>query len=265
MFKRAFIEQRGMGRNGREETMVAEECQRLEIEVVPFTAKQIHRRQLPLSDETFICGDMVAMHGAMKQLGIEVPIPDDFPAVLEPFLKRRVWRSTVSALEAALDQGRETFAKPAGRSKVFTGRVFGSPYDRSYLSGISRREPIWCSEVVDWISEYRVYVIESEIVSIDYYWGDRSVPVSLSTVQEAVKLYSCSGKSPVAYGIDFGVLSSGETALVEANDGYALGAYSINATDYTRLLLARWRQLLDSRILAKADSSSCSPFVDPVV
>lgn len=252
MFKRAFIEQRGMGRTGHEETLVVEECGRLGMEVVRFTAKQIHRRQLPLSNETFICGDMDVMHGAMKQLGIEVPAPNDFPAVLEPFFKRKIWRSTVSALETATDQGRETFAKPAGRRKIFTGRVFGSPYDRSFLSGVSRREPLWCSEVVEWISEYRVYVIDFEIVSIDCYSGDRSAPLCSSIVQEAVGLYRRSGEAPAAYGIDFGVLATGETALVEVNDGYELGAYSINATDYTRLLFTRWSQLLESRPAGKA-------------
>ena len=46
------------------------------------------------------------------------------------------------------------------------------------------------------------------------------------------------------FGIDFGLLSTGETALVEMNDGFALGAYAISARDYTDLLIARWEELM---------------------
>ncbi|MGM7644396.1 ATP-grasp domain-containing protein [Nocardia sp. JW2] len=44
--------------------------------------------------------------------------------------------------------------------------------------------------------------------------------------------------------MDFGVLANGDTALVEVNDGYALGAYRIAADHYTELVMARWRELL---------------------
>ena len=47
--------------------------------------------------------------------------------------------------------------------------------------------------------------------------------------------------------MDFGILSSGETCLVEVNDGYSLGRYDgISGADYTDLLIARWRQLVSA-------------------
>jgi len=48
--------------------------------------------------------------------------------------------------------------------------------------------------------------------------------------------------------MDFGVLSSGESALVEANDGYALGAYKISSAAYSELLFSRWRELISSSV-----------------
>jgi hypothetical protein len=66
----------------------------------------------------------------------------------------------------------------------------------------------------------------------------------MSTVNQALLEYRKSGEAPSAYGIDFGVLESGQTALVEANDGYALGAYKIAAEPYTDLLVRRWQELL---------------------
>lgn len=244
MFHRAYIEQIGNGKLRHEEELVLEDCKRRGVEPTLYHAKQIQRRQLPLANDCFICGDMDAMHGAMKQLGIEPPVPNDFPESLAPFFHRRVWRSTFDQLETALDNGREIFAKPAGRRKLFTGRVFFSPEDMHGLSHISRQEPLWCSDVVEWRSEYRVYVIEGSIVSIDHYAGDVSIPLEEPTVCEALSTHAASGTAPAAYGIDFGVLSTGETALVEANDGYALGAYQIDSAAYARLLYTRWSQLL---------------------
>ncbi|WP_435592932.1 ATP-grasp domain-containing protein [Nocardia sp. bgisy118] len=60
----------------------------------------------------------------------------------------------------------------------------------------------------------------------------------------AITAYHGSGNAPRAYGIDFGVLATGETALIEANDGHALGAYDIAADLYTELVVQRWSELL---------------------
>ena len=244
-FERAYILQKGDRKFGREEVLVRESCERAGIEVVPYLAKQMQRRQLRLTGESFICGDMDTMGGAMKQLGIEVPVPNDFPESLAPFLERRVWRGSLGGLGAMLEGGCEVFAKPAGRRKVFTGRVFSSPSDLYFVSGVSRNEPVWFSEVVDWLSEFRVYVIHGEIVAVVHYGGDAAVAVSEPALVRAIASFTASGEAPAAYGIDFGVLRSGATALVEANDGYALGAYEgIGADDYTRLLFTRWSELL---------------------
>lgn len=246
MFPVAYLEKPGHGKPRHEESLVFQYCQQNGIEVVHYLAKQIQRRQLPLTRECFICGDMDVMHGAMKQLGIEVPVPNDFPDSLQPFYRRRVWRDSMAALESKLDGGREVFAKPAGRRKLFVGRVFSSPDDLHFISGISRHEPLWCSEVVDWVCEYRVYVIGTEIVAIDHYSGDAAVPLSQLVLKEAIQRFSGSGEAPAAYGIDFGVLATGETALVDANDGYALGAYAIDSASYAKLLFARWHQLVET-------------------
>lgn len=246
MFDRAYLEQKKPGEFRHEEALIRQECERLGVEVIPCLLKQIQRRQLPLTRDCFISGSIDVMHGAMKQLGIEVPEPNDFPKSLEPFFHRKIWRSSVKALLSALEYGREVFAKPAGRQKYFNGRVFSSHSDMCFLSGVSRQEPVWCSDIVSWKSEFRIYVIGTEIVAQRHYAGDPSELPSPSVLEEAIRLYTVSGEAPAAYGIDFGVLDTGETALIEANDGYALGAYSMDAASYSRVLFTRWQQLVRS-------------------
>lgn len=226
--------------------MLQSEFTRRGIPVEFYTQKKIQRRVLPLSRSTFVAGDMDAMHGAMNQLKIDIPAPDDYPASLAPFLKRRVWKSVLGEVERRffVDGGAPVFAKPSSRRKSFTGRVFATAGDFMSVGATSRRQEVWCSEVVTWRSEYRVYVVDDDIVGMDHYGGSTDVAPDMSTIDAALKSYRDAGQAPSAYGIDFGVLSTGETALVEANDGYALGAYSVDAKPYTDLVTRRWAELL---------------------
>ena len=245
MFETAFIHEQGNGRLPHESKLVRECCLAGGIPIQLYTIKRIQRRQLPLTPRSFICGDMDCMHGAMKQLGIPIPAPVYFPQSLVGYLHREIWSDTVGGLRSRLEEDRRpVFAKPAGRAKLFTGRVFAGQSDLYRLSTTSWREPVWCSEVVSWRSEYRVYVVGQDIIAVDHYGGDATVVLDRSVVAEAVITYRRSGEAPAAYGIDFGVLATGETALVECNDGYALDAYQIAAPLYGELLFERWRELV---------------------
>lgn len=246
MFSVAYLQDPGNGKFRVEEQMLRSEFERRRIPVENYTIKKIQRRALPLSRSTFIAGDMDAMHGAMNQLKIDIPVPDDYPESLAPFLRRRIWRDILGDVEHRFFGGGEppTFVKPAARRKSFTGRVCGAAGDFMYLGGASRRQAVWCSEIVHWRSEYRVYVIDDAVVGVDHYEGSPDVMLDMATVEAALRAYRESTRAPSACGIDFGVLSNGETALVEANDGYALGAYTIGAKPYTDLVCRRWSELL---------------------
>ncbi|WP_395348891.1 ATP-grasp domain-containing protein [Variovorax sp. UC122_21] len=245
MFRIAFLEQRGNGLEV-EERLVREVFESRGIPVELYTRKRIERRNLPLDAHAFIMGTTPSMHGAMKQLGIEIPAPNDYPQALRHLLHRRVWSATLGDIERALYEGRQgpVFVKPADRLKTFTGRVFESPADLYFLGRASRQQQVWCSEVVQWRSEFRAYVAGEKVLALDHYQGDPEARPRMQVIEEAVAAYRRSGEAPSAYGIDFGVLPSGETALVEANDGYSLGAYQVAAPLYAEVLLTRWAELL---------------------
>jgi hypothetical protein len=248
-FKHAFLQELGSGRLRHEEQLVADELTLRNIPFTLFTYKRIQRRQLPLDGETFLVGDMDCIQGALKQLDVPAPSPNDYPKSMSSFMRRRTWRSTLADLERDIaGEGRApVFAKPASRQKRFTGKVFNGTEDFYSVSGVSRAEEILCSEVVKWLSEYRVYVIQSRIVSIDNYAGDKNIPLDVSAVESALAALQNAEEAPAAYGIDFGVLDTGQTALVEMNDGVAIGAYSIDKRPYTDLLMTRWAELISSR------------------
>ena len=53
------------------------------------------------------------------------------------------------------------------------------------------------------------------------------------------KMVSCFCSAPAGYSLDVGVTESGETALVEVNDGFSLGTYGLDPIEYAKLLSAR--------------------------
>ncbi len=212
-----------------------------------FTAKQLERRQLPLARDTLVAGYVPSVLGALKQLGLEPPPTNDYPRSLEPFLHRRLWTSTVRQLTEAVYEGAgpPVFAKPLGRKKRFTGHVFRGAEDLLYLERASLSTPLVCSEVVHWLSEYRVYVAHGRILAMLHYGGDPAVRVDEAVVHEAVHRLEEAKEATAGYGVDFGVLATGQTALVEWNDGFSLGAYpGMEAESYTELTVARWTELL---------------------
>jgi hypothetical protein len=246
MIQNAFIQELGNGALRQEERLVAEALGKKGISYQFYTEKRIHRRQLPLTGNSLVVGDMPCMYGAMKQLGIPIPAANTYPKSLSSFMHRSVWQSTVGQLTRDVweETGNSVFAKPADRQKVFTGQVFAWPSDLYCLHGISQRQPIICSDPVRWLSEYRIYVCNNRVLSVDHYAGDMDIKPSMQTIDAAIECLASSDESYSGYAIDFGVLASGETALVEMNDGFAVGAYAIGAEDYTAMILARWEELL---------------------
>jgi hypothetical protein len=100
---------------------------------------------------------------------------------------------------------------------------------------------------VEWRSEFRVYVIRGVIAGTLPYWGDPKILPSQDVITDAVQRLESSGEALAGYGIDFGVLADGKTALLEMNDGFGLGSYGLDDDLYTDLILARWSELMEGK------------------
>ncbi len=223
-----------------EESLLATELGLRGIPIIWYTVKSIRRRQLPLDHESFLAGDGACVEAALRSLGIEPPTPNDYPEALRPYTGRRIWRSTVAALREHVMAGKPpVFAKPARRAKRFAGRLFEQPSDLCSLQGASNHEPIWCSELVHFASEWRAYILRGTLLAQGHYAGDPSLRPAGGTVKEMIARWSAS-----AFALDLGILGDGRTVLVEVNDALALGAYDISSTDYADLLLERWKELM---------------------
>jgi hypothetical protein len=237
MIRKAYIRHREAYPDDANTFAALEGFRQLGVETAPFYGFGDIDGLGDLGPEVAICGYVGDAFAALDLIRLPRPEPIDYPSELERYLGRKVWASTLDKAEAGV------FVKPV-RHKIFTGRVWsGSIADRlatAGATGCEPDEPVWCSELVTFVSEYRCFVLEDQILDVRRYNGDWSRAPDRGTVTAAVMAY---GSSPAAYALDFGVTEDGRTLLVEANDAFATGCYGLHPVLYARMISARWEQL----------------------
>jgi hypothetical protein len=145
------------------------------------------------------------------------------------------------------------FIKPV-RTKLFNGFVFhgfNHKYDRhdydqiEILQFLPLGEELYASPVVEFVAEWRLYVINQKLVSVCRY--DPNDDEYINEEKDMLEW----AKGPIAespyptYCLDIGLLSDGTFEVVELNDAWAIGKYQgIGYQDYFKLLDTRWSEIL---------------------
>ncbi len=205
-----------------------------------FETKPFSRME-ELSDcrpDDLIVGGIAIVRGKLEEFGVALP-QIDYPEELKPYMGRRIWRTTIDQILDA-PENRPVFVKPV-REKAFTGMVLRTEDDCPKLSYCRLNEPVVCSEIVEFLREWRVFVRYGKVLDVRPYYGDWRQQYDSATIENAVTDFI---SAPAGYAMDFGVTSDGRTLLVEVNDGYSLGNYGLPALDYAKLLSARWCELV---------------------
>ncbi len=185
-----------------------------------------------------VVGGIGACRYAMNRLGVEAP-SINYPKSLERYLGRSLWRSTIDRVNNDVESW-PVFVKPV-QDKRFTGVLVKSTADLVGCSTSGEDAEVICSEPIDFLAEWRVFVRYGEILDVRPYKGDWRKVFNPEIIEQAVGDYV---DATVGYGIDFGVTSDGRTLLVEVNDGYALGSYGLQQNLYVQLLSARWSEIM---------------------
>ncbi len=194
---------------------------------------------LNLNRDEIVVGGIKTVKKALNILDCHPKFVErDYPESLKEYLGRKVWTSTLSE---ARESENPIFIKPTkGDQKLFNGFVFNNFRDLIDSSGIDPNLKVECSEIVNFVSEYRVFVADGEVLGIINYKGNFRVFPDFSVIDSAISSYI---DAPAGYGIDFGVTDCGKTLLVECNDGFSLGGYGLNPALYSYLLETRWKEL----------------------
>ena len=127
--------------------------------------------------------------------------------------------------------------------KKITGKVIRSPQDLIGLGSSYENPDIICSEVVDFVAEQRVYVRYGQIEGVKPYYGDWHFHYNPKVIENCLNDYV---DQPAGFSLDFGVTKTGQTLLIEVNEGYSLASYGLYDIRYAKSFAARWAELTDT-------------------
>ena len=221
--------------------------QRKGVPTTFFQWPELMAGEVSLTRDTLVVGGMIEVFHAMKTLGIQPPPPLNLPECLSAYRGRRIWNSTFGELHRQFraGAGQSVFVKPLTAAKAFTGYVIAGLDDFEPTIHLPAHTQLQCSEIVEFISEWRYFVHRQQIVGLGFYAGDVFRHPDSTVVRGAIDLYEA--EAPVAYGMDFGVTTDGRTLLVEVNDAFALGCYGLGAVEYASMLEARWLEVVGNQ------------------
>lgn len=194
--------------------------------------------------ESLVVGGIGNVRKRLEKFGIERPSNEiDYPQELEKYLGRKVWVSTIEEIFAD-EQNWNVFIKPKKDTKKFAGKVVKDYKDFIGIVDNDNPTQIWCSEIVNFKTEWRCFIRYGQILDIRQYKGAWDSKLDLSIIENAVKDFK---SAPASYALDFGIDENDTMKLVEINDGHSLGTYGISPTNYAKFLSARWSELTKTK------------------
>lgn len=169
--------------------------------------------------------------------------PADWLIGLPPtLLQRSVQYTTFEHANAA---NFPAFVKPAGE-KSFEARVYARAGELPSTELVPPETPILISEPVEWVVEYRCFVLDGEVRTASPYWRngettqaeDGSWPMDETELAAAVDFAGqVLRKFPLPVGVlDVGIIRDRGWAVVEANPAYGAGIYGCDADEVLQVI-----------------------------
>jgi hypothetical protein len=214
------------------------------VPVQTYTRDDMLAGRCELRRDTLVVGSVRCVHAALQQLGVSIPKACDLPESLASYRGRRIWTSDWGTIHREFLAGRTEpiFVKPLDDVKAFVGYVLRTRADLEPTMSCPAHMKLLVSEVVEFVSEWRSYVLRGEVIGVGHYKGDPLRFPDPEVIRSAVKDFQA--ESPVAYGLDFGITAAGRSLLIEVNDGYAIGSYGLPAPKLAEMYEARWLELV---------------------
>lgn len=223
-------------------------------EVVKFEEDQ--EATIEVAEDTPVFAGVGSCRKIIKRVwGWDYTGINPYPNALHPYMHRKFERKKwLDARQEALEGHK--FIKPVIQ-KQFTGAVLNTILDTIRTGKMEEDHEVFVVDPVEFVSEFRVYVHEHEVVGVKNYFGDWSNTPPPEIVEEMVKAYK--DTAPISYGMDVGIIydSTGcdpalglygkgpvkTVALVEVNDGICLGNYGLDSIHYAEMIASRWMEL----------------------
>ena len=207
---------------------------------------------LPGKDCRVYAEGFLAEHIA-QSLGLHLlrPADDALARVERDFLQRNVMFTKATDFQPL---NAPAFVKPADQ-KLFPARVYAPGEPIPGLELLQPDDPILVSDMVDFVREYRFFVVNRTVRTGSIYWLDGLVPdVPVGYEGDGDALWPnaigfarlvCAESQvelPEGFTLDIGLLRTGHWAVIEFNPAWASGIYACDPFGVLECLVASQQQ-----------------------
>ena len=200
-----------------------------------------------LAAETALYGEPLFVRHAAQSLGLKVlePSVNWLPQLPEKWRQRDV---QLMELSAARNVQHRAFIKPA-EDKCFDARIYSSGTELPSPGPLPESLPVLVQEIVEWVVEYRCFVLNGCIMTSSVYWREGQPAkdeagnwqTNETEQQQAISfceqvLQDCGQQTPCAVVIDVGIIRGKGCAVIEANGACSAGTYGCDGPKILRVL-----------------------------
>lgn len=196
------------------------------------------------ADEMVVRAGVEAVRVLLSRAGRPYPPNFDLPDSLSPWICRFTWETTLGEVRNQVDSAipfNPFHVKPLRHQKLFKGTVVYGLRDLIPSAAIPDDTPVLAQQRIEFVSEWRVAVLRDKVLNIAHYKGDPLRFPDVAVIQAAIEAFA---ERPIAFAMDWGITQSGQTLLVEVNDGYCFENVGLSGMPFTAMIEARWRQLM---------------------
>lgn len=182
-------------------------------------AEQRRRKIIPIGNILFI-KEVLKKVGNNKNTEM---VPIEIPAPMLFFAEREYFTIKGIDLKNTKYTSGDYFIKNISELKKWNSLL----YDNDITRFIEDDVTYSVSEKVEFVSEYRIFVLNDNIVSIQNYLGDITVFPNINTIKKMVNAYKSEDR-PSAYTLDVGIIEKEgftKTVPIEVHPFVACGLY----------------------------------------
>lgn len=173
--------------------------------------------------------------GVMPRADSEMT-PMEVPACIRSFLRRRYAIVTGHDIPRGRLDADSWFVKDASHLKRWAGVL---PHANFHLEVTHDDSLYVVSERVDFLSEWRVFVLDGEILGCNHYLGDPICFPNADTLASMVRTLEATVPFPTAYTLDIGVRNAGQSLVTEPFEVHPFsccGLYGFYDRDIPKML-----------------------------
>lgn len=198
-----------------------------------------------MTKDTPVFAGVTVFDKILKKLDVDYYHPGTYPHELRKFMATEIKETKLGQVrQDFMQNGISIFVKPV-EQKVFTGLLLQNSLSLINIANVPDTCRVYTCHPIEFLSEFRVYVQDGEILAVKHYAGDWTKLPDTEVIKAAVDTFMY--KKPIAYALDFGVARKqlgNITALIECNDATSLGNYGLDSINYAEMLTDRWFDII---------------------